>query len=153
MLSDDLAHHFAGDVSEAVVAAEIAPGEVFVIEAEKVQDGGVEIVEMDSASDGAVAEFVGLAVHETSFDSAAGHPGAEAAWLVLAAVFFDGGGAAEVLAPGGAAKLATPDDEGLIEQAARLQIMDQSGAWLIGGGAGFGGAIFIQNSGSHASRA
>ena len=62
----------------------VAPREFLVVETEQVQDGGVKVVEVDLSGDRAEAEFIGLAVHETAFDPAAGHPGAEALGLMLA---------------------------------------------------------------------
>lgn len=77
-------------IREPVIAAEVSPGEFFVIESELMQDGGVKVVEVDLAGDGAEAEIVRLAVREARFDAATGHPGAKALGLMLAAVFFDG---------------------------------------------------------------
>jgi hypothetical protein len=39
-------HHIAMHIREAEVAAGPAVGELFVVEAEQVQDGGVEVVHM-----------------------------------------------------------------------------------------------------------
>ena len=50
------------DVGEAEVAAGVAVGELFVVEAEEVEDGGVEVVDVDLVVDGAEAEIVGFAV-------------------------------------------------------------------------------------------
>ena len=110
----------------------MAGGEFEVIDAELVQDGRVEVVDMDFAGDCAVAHVVGLAIGEAAFDSAAGHPGAEAFGLVFASVLLDRRGAAEILAPWGAAKFTAPHDERVFEQAARFQILEQGGDRLIG---------------------
>lgn len=112
----NLFHEVSIDIGESVIAAEVTPGEFFVIEAELMQDRGVQIMQMDFAGDRAEAEVVGLAEGEAGFDAATGEPGAKALGLMLAAVFFDGRGAAEVLAPRRAAKLAAPDDERVFEQ-------------------------------------
>ena len=81
---EDLPHHLAIDVGEAEIAPLVAPRELLVIKTEEVQDGGVEVVEVDLSGDRTEAECIGLAVHEAAFDSAAGHPGAEALGLVFA---------------------------------------------------------------------
>ena len=72
-------------------------------------------MQVDLAGDGAEAELVGLAMHEAAAHTATGHPGAEALGLMLAAMFFDGRSAAEVLAPGRAAKLAAPHHERVLQ--------------------------------------
>ena len=50
------------DVGEAEVPALEAVGELFVIEAKKMEEGGVEIVDMDFSIYDAEAELVTLAV-------------------------------------------------------------------------------------------
>ena len=112
---EDFADDFAVYVGESVVAAEVAGGEFEVVDAEQVQHGGVEIVDMDSTGHDAVTEVIGFAVGEAGFDSAAGHPGAEAFRLVFASVLIDGGFSAEVLAPRGASKLTAPEHECVLE--------------------------------------
>ena len=134
---EDLPDHLAIDVGEAEIAPLVAPRELLVIKTEEVQDGGVEVVEVDLSGDRTEAECIGLAVHEAAFDSAAGHPGAEALGLVFATVLFDRRGAAEILAPWGATELAAPDHEGVLQQTTRFQIADQAGAGKIAGGADF----------------
>ena len=39
-------HHFAVDVCEPIVAALMAEGEPFVLDAELMQDGGLQVVDM-----------------------------------------------------------------------------------------------------------
>ena len=73
--SDDFADDAAGDVGEAEVAAGVAVGEFFVVEAEEVKDGGVEVVDVDFVLDGGEPEFVGGAVSATAFDAAADEDG------------------------------------------------------------------------------
>jgi hypothetical protein len=131
-LADDFLHHFAIHIGEAEIAAEMAPGELEVIDAELVQDGRVQVVDVDFAGHGAVAHVVGLAKGEPAFDSAASHPRAEALGLVFASVLLDRCGAAEVLAPRRAAKFAAPHDERVFEQAARFEILEQRSDGLVG---------------------
>ena len=56
-------------------------------------------------------------------DAAAGHPHGEAVGVVVAAVAF--------LRHRRAAELAAPDDQGLVEQAAALQVLEQAGDRLV----------------------
>lgn len=72
----------AAEVGEAVVAAVVAVGEFFVIEAEEVEEGGVEVVDVDFVFDGFVAELVGGTMMHAGFDAAAGHPDGEAFGIV-----------------------------------------------------------------------
>ena len=61
-------------------------------------------------------------------DAAAGHPHGEAARMVVAAVVVL---REPALAVDGAAKLAAPDDERVVEQAALLEVLDEAVAGLI----------------------
>src|SRR5262249_36462962 len=74
-----------------------------------------------------VAELVGAAEDDAGLDAAASEPVGETAWVVVATE-----GSGEVaLSIGGAAELAAPDDESGIQEAARLQVLDQGGDRLI----------------------
>ena len=73
--------------------------------------------------------------------AAAGEPGAEALGLVLAAVGLDRRRAREVLAPRGAAEFARPDDQRVVEQAARLEVLDQAGDGPVRPGAASGQGV------------
>src|SRR5205814_8009346 len=56
---DDVAHHFAVHVGQPEVAAAITVGELFVIEAQEIENGGVQVVDVDAVFDGVHAEFIG----------------------------------------------------------------------------------------------
>lgn len=45
-------------IGEAVITACVATGQLFVVDAEEVQDGGPEVVNMNGGADDAVAEVV-----------------------------------------------------------------------------------------------
>src|SRR5690348_8933262 len=75
------------------------------------------------AIDGGTGDWVGGAVAVSAFDAAAGHPHGEAAGVVIAAVV--------ALAVGGAAELAAPDDQGVLEHVALLEVGEESGDGLI----------------------
>ena len=116
---------FAVDVGQAHVAAAEAVGESLVIDAQEVQDRGVEVVDLDLVLDGVVAVVVGGAVDGAAFDPAAGQPDGEAVGVVVAAV--------GSLRHRGAAEFAAPDDQGRVEQAARLEVLEQAGDRLVDG--------------------
>ena len=67
------ANDFSGDIGEAEIAAAVAVGEAFVVEAEQVQHGGVEVVDVDGVVLGAEAEVVGGSVGDAAFDAASCH--------------------------------------------------------------------------------
>src|SRR2546429_298218 len=73
--------------------------------------------------DGGVAEFIGRAVNQAALDAAATQPDAEARIMMVATV--------AALAHGGAAKLARPYDERVLEHVALFEISDQRHARAI----------------------
>ena len=137
---EDVGHDVAVDVGEAVIASEVPPGQAFVIEAEKVEDCCMEVVEVDLSGDRTEPELIGFPVHDAAFDSASGHPGAEAFGLMFAAMFFDGSSPAEVLAPWCSSELAAPDHEGVVEETARLEVEDECGTGQVASSTAFGEA-------------
>ena len=100
------------DISEAVVAAAVAVGETFVIDAKEVQDGGVEVVDVHFVFGNGGADVIRGPVGKAAFDAAAGEPGGVAGAVVAAAF-----GAVHAGSP---AEFGGPDDEGIIEHAAGL---------------------------------
>ena len=113
------------DVGEAEVAALELEGELLVVEAEQVQQGRVQVVDVGLVLDAVEAEFVGLAVGDAGADAAAGEPHGEGVDVVVAA------GLVAVFAHRRAAEFAAPDDQGLLEQAAGLEVADEAGAGLV----------------------
>ena len=75
-------------IGEAEVAALEAPGELFVVEAELVEQGGMKVVDVDPAFGDAEAEFIGGAVEVAGTEPPAGDPHREGIDVVVAA---DGG--------------------------------------------------------------
>ncbi len=84
-------HDVSVNVGQPVVAAFVAVGELFVIDAHQVQQRGVEVMHMHGIAHDVVAKLVGLAVDEPALEAAAGHPDGEAARMVIAPeiVLFD----------------------------------------------------------------
>src|SRR5262249_54108668 len=72
-----------------------------------------------------------LAEGDAALDAAAGEPDREAARVVVAAVV---GGRQRALAVNGAAELAAPDNQRVLEQAPLLEILDESRRGAIGVG-------------------
>ena len=90
------------------------------------EDGGVEVVDVDTVGflvDDVVAEVVGLAVTEASFDSGSGEVDGETAGMVVTAVV--------ALFVDGSTEFAAPDNEGVLKKSAAFQILDECGGTLI----------------------
>lgn len=75
-------------VGESEIAAGVAVGELFVIEAYKMKQRSVEIVDVDTIFDSTEAELVGGAMHVPTANPAAGEPHREAVMVVITAVDF-----------------------------------------------------------------
>src|SRR5439155_1273364 len=129
----DRFNHFAVNIGEAAVAAVMAEGELFVIDAEQVQNGGMEVIAVGFSGLGSPRPFVALAVSRTAFDAGAGQPGNE-----CAAVMVPASGA---LGEGHPAELGAPDEQRVFEHAARFKVFEQGGDGLIGS-AGYGRKFF-----------
>src|SRR5260370_4225051 len=109
---DDVSSH----VGQAEIAALKPVRQPQVIDAEKVQDRGVTVVYVHDVVDGFIAELVGGAIREATFDPASAHPDREAFAMVVAAV---------PLRHGRAAEFASPDHERVVKHAALFQVFDQ----------------------------
>src|SRR5690606_1328239 len=81
--------------------------------------GGVQVVEMDLVFDGEVAVVVGGAVADAGLHAAAGEPHGVALGIVVAAVVS--------LGDGGASKLASPENERVLEEAAGFEVGEEAG--------------------------
>jgi hypothetical protein len=77
----------------------------------------MQVVAVRDAVDGLVRPFVARAMGHAPLDAAAGQPGGERERVVVAAP--------GALAAGHAAELGGPDDDGVVEQAAALEVVDQ----------------------------
>ena len=108
-LSQNLVDDLSVYIRKAEIAAGVAVGELFVVDAKDMKKRGMQVVDGDALVDGAEAELVGGAVAGSPLEAAAGHEHGEAVWVMVAAVAAFG--------DGGAAELAAPDDCGLVEEA------------------------------------
>src|SRR5262249_30961677 len=124
----NLPHHIAVHIRQPEVAALVAEDEAGVVDPQAVEDSGVEIVDVDGITDDVVAVIVGFAVADAGLDAAAGKPHAEAAAVVVAAMI---GGGELALAVYGPAELPAPEDQGIVQEAALLEVLDQGGRGLI----------------------
>ena len=124
--SDDRLDDLARDVREAESPAVVAVRQPLVIDPEQVQDRRVQVVDVDGVDGGRVADLVGCAVTDAALDAAAGQPDGERAGIVIAAGLLAGLGDRQP------AELAAPDHQGLVEQPALFEVLQQAGDRLIG---------------------
>lgn len=96
------------DSGEALIETLERESEAFVINAKAMEHGGIKIADVRGVLNDVVAEVIGLAVGRASFNTATGHPHTKAAAVVVPAT------SEGSLTVGGAAKLATPDNEGIV---------------------------------------
>lgn len=116
---EDALHNLASlQTGEADAPASTDDGEIFVIKAKQVQDRGMQITEMYRAIDDGTSIVARFAVRVTSLHTAASHPKGERSVLMPGLIF--------VLAwlKARTSKLTTPDDKGVIEETAFIQIIE-----------------------------
>src|SRR5438445_13733188 len=93
------------------------------------QNRRLKVVDPHALFDGVIAEVVGRSVRDAGLGTAAGHPDGEGVLVVIAAEPL---GAVALLVHRRAAKLASPDNQRAVQQAALLEILDQGRDRLIG---------------------
>ena len=103
-------------------------GELVVVEAEEVEEGYVEVADRVDDVDGLLADLIGGADHRAGLDPAAGEEDRHRLAVVVAAGALAAAADAVV---GGAAELAGPDDQGVVEQAALPEVADERGDGLV----------------------
>lgn len=122
-------------IGQPHVAAGVAEGEAFVVEAEQMQDRGMPVVDVALVEDRFVTEVVGRAVAEASLHTATGHPCGIAGVVAVAAV----GG----LSIRGATEFAAPEDQRVLQQSPFGQVVQQPRDGLVGR-AGMPAVVFLQ---------
>ena len=123
-------HHMAVDVGESIVAALEFEGELFMVDTEKVKDRSLEVVDVDFVFHGIEADVITRSVGDAGLNPAAGHPDCVGVWMVIAAPL--GTIVKGALNEGRASELASPYDEGVLEEATGFKITDQGGGRLVG---------------------
>src|SRR6267378_394902 len=99
-----------------------------MLEAKLVKDGRVEVADVDRVFDDVVRHLIRFAIHQARLDAAAGHPNAEAARVMIAAVILLGQFALRVHS---AAEFTAPNHESVLEHATLLEILDEPIAGLV----------------------
>src|SRR5436309_2224291 len=94
------------------------------------QNGGVEVIHMNRVAGDAPADFVRLADHLSAFDAAPGQPNAvgEGVMIPAADTALERG---TVLAQRRPAEFTGPHDQGIVEQPALFEVLEQSADGLV----------------------
>ena len=130
LLGEDGRHDMSVDVGEAIVTALEFEGELLVIDAEKVEHGGLQVMNVDAILGDVKADLIALAVGYARLNAATSHPEREGVGVMVATPAWS---IVEVaLDEGSAPEFSAPDHEGVIEQAALLEIGDEAGGRLVG---------------------
>src|SRR5262249_38330763 len=123
---------FAGHVGQAHVSSTKRVSQSLVVQSQQVKDRSVQIMHVDLVFHREVSVLVGRAVDCAALYASTGNPHGEAKRIVVAAHGF-GVPSIRQLRARSAAKLASPHNQSLAEQAARFQIFEQRRDGLIDG--------------------
>src|ERR1700722_15155087 len=86
-LGEDAGDHLGWNRAGQLLIQALGPeGQPLMIDAEEMQDRRIEIAHVDGIAHGVEAVVVGLPVGDSGLDPSPGHPGGEAAHVVVAAV-------------------------------------------------------------------
>src|SRR6185437_15824099 len=97
---EDFFHHVSKNIGEPIIATAVTVGQFLVVDAHQVKDRGVQVMDVDLVLNGVPAEFIGGAMHDAAFHTAAREPHGEPERMMLATVRSLGRrGAAEFAAP------------------------------------------------------
>src|SRR2546421_12894615 len=109
--------HFAVNIGETEVATLEPVGQLFMIDAEAMEDRGVKVMNVHGIHRHVVAKLVGFAVTEAGLHAASGHPDRITPAVMVAAVvvLFN-----FALAIGGPSEFTAPNDQRVVQQSALL---------------------------------
>ena len=117
------------NVCEPEVAALESEGQGFVVDTEKMQNRGLQVVDVNGFVRHIVTEFIGLTIDHPWLYSSPCHPHRETGRMMIPAKVL-----VASLSVGSTTEFSTPDDEGLLEHAAFLEIFQKSRGRSIYGG-------------------
>ena len=109
-----------------MLPAGVMIGELFMIQAQEVQDRGMQIPEMHLALHRTCPGFISTAVHITPLNPATGKPEGKAMWIMPCFILVVAGNKSR------ATELTTPNHQGVIKQAAHFKVSKQGGNRGIG---------------------
>jgi hypothetical protein len=116
------------NVGQAVVPALEAISQTLVVDAELVQDRGLQVVDVHGVFGRAVTKVIRCPIGNARLDATTRHPHGKATRMMVATVDFRGTRAlGEYRTP----ELAAPDDQGIVEEAALLEVLEQASGWSV----------------------
>ena len=116
-------------VSQTVIPPLEFVSQLFMIDAQAVQNCGIQIMHGQGVLSDVITEVIGLTECHARFHSASGCPDGEATGMMITTVI---GGRQCSLTIDGATKFTRPDNECVIQHAPLFQIENQGGRRLIG---------------------
>src|ERR1043166_4160226 len=99
-----------------------------MIKAEQMKHCGVEVADVNRIANDIIREVIGFTENRSGPAAATGHPHGEASGMMVAAIILFGEFA---LGINGATKLATPNNQGGIEQTFGLEVLDEGVTRLV----------------------
>src|SRR5262245_4431225 len=92
------------------------------------QNGCVQVVHVNFLIDGAKRKIIRFTINQAPFDAPTSQPHCESFWIVLAATaFLPRFAQRQVLIEWRSSKLSAPNHQGVVQQAARLEIRNEGG--------------------------
>src|SRR4029450_3082349 len=127
-LGQNVPDHVPRDVSQPKIAAAVTVRELRVIDTKEVQDRRAQVVHVHRLLDSLESEVIGCAVDSAALHAATRHPHREAKRVVIPAALLRRVPAN--LTDRSPPEFRSADDQGLVEETARLEILDHRGKWL-----------------------
>ena len=117
------------NICQSVTAALVFVGQLYVVNPQKVQEGCLEIMDVNPVLCDVVTERIGFSVGNPRLDPATSCPNRKTPGVMIPTKFTCRQFPLAVIRT---AKLPTPNDQGLFEQAALVKIGDQGSRSLVG---------------------
>ena len=109
--------HIARHIREPVTSAVVEIGQLLVIDSQQMKHGGVEVVDGDAIHRRPKANFIKLSKARAAFDAGTRHEHPKPMRIMIAAAI--------PLGDRHAAKLTSPDDQGVVNESGALEISQQ----------------------------
>jgi hypothetical protein len=122
----DLPRHVPGHIGQSEIASSPPIGEFLVIQSKKGEQGGMQIGGMHASFNGHAAIFIGASMGVSPADPGTGQPHGVAGDVVIPSI--------RTLGRRHPAEFAAKQHQGILQQAALFEIVQQRGCGLIGHG-------------------
>ena len=125
-------HDLPVHIGQPVVPALALVGQLLVVDTQHMQAGGVKVMNVHRIFHDAETKFICGSILDAFLQSAPGHPDGKAFLVVVASGSCLGARSGVVfLDHGGASEFSAPNDKGVLEESALLQVGDKAGAGLV----------------------